>query len=298
MRGQLRPIVTAKSLPQVTAKREGVGPRVVGFEAFPVVSDMDKLSREMVGTLRGEEKSQLDLFVGRDAAGETGRLRFFNLARAGQFVGVEDLVGHAGIGVAGSDAVDLYVVLTDFFGQTFGKSHHGCLTGGEGCEVRPGLRSAVVDHGENLALAAVHHRRQHGPAGIHDADHVSIEDLFPVLRLVADERTDRAENGRVGNEDMDIADQGSQAIDSGGELAEIADVGAQTMRNSAGVFDLQLGNVQFALVSSEKADFDAGVSKSDGEALANSAPGACDQRGHMLLGGQTGILPPDGPTFV
>ena len=64
------------------------------------------------------------------------------------------------------------------------------------------------------------------------------------------------------------------------------------MRAAAGMFDFEFGEIEFGLAAAEESDADAGFGESDGEALADSAPGPSDQRGHVLVGVQKGILSP------
>ena len=49
------------------------------------------------------------------------------------------------------------------------------------------------------------------------------------------------------------------------------------------MLDFEFGDIEFALAAAEKTDAHPGLGKTDGEALADSAPGASDQRGHLLV---------------
>ena len=55
------------------------------------------------------------------------------------------------------------------------------------------------------------------------------------------------------------------------------------MRDSARMFNFELGEVEFALAAAEESDAEAGAGETYREALPDSSPRPSDQRGHMLV---------------
>src|ERR1039457_985494 len=81
-------------------------------------------------------------------------------------------------------------------------------------------------------------------------------------------------------------------VGRGGKLFEIPNIGAKPMGAAARMFDFEFGEIEFGLTAAEESDAHPGLSEANGEALADSAPGPGDQRGHVLVRFQKGILPP------
>ena len=96
---------------------------------------------------------------------------------------------------------------------------------------------------------------------------------------------------------MNCTVDAGHAVDRGRDLFEVADVGAEAMRNAAGVFDFEFGEIEFALAAADESDADASSGESNGQAFSDSTPGASDQRGHLLVRVQKRILPLNGPSF-
>ncbi len=92
------------------------------------------------------------------------------------------------------------------------------------------------------------------------------------------ERSDRPEYRGVGDEHVNGAVELGHAIDGGRELLEIPHVGAKAMRGSAGMFNFQFGEVEFALAAAEESDAEPGAGETYRQALSDSPPGAGDQR--------------------
>jgi hypothetical protein len=67
------------------------------------------------------------------------------------------------------------------------------------------------------------------------------------------------------------------------KLFEIPYVDAEPVGDPARMLDFELGDIEFALAPAEETDSHPGLCKTDGEALADSAPRASDQRGHLLV---------------
>ena len=64
------------------------------------------------------------------------------------------------------------------------------------------------------------------------------------------------------------------------------------MRDSACMFDFELGQVELALTAAEESDAEPGAGESYRQSLPDSSSGPSDQRGHLLVGVQMRILPP------
>jgi hypothetical protein len=75
-------------------------------------------------------------------------------------------------------------------------------------------------------------------------------------------------------------------------LFEIPDVGAKPVGAAACILDFEFGDIEFSLAAAEEPDAHSGLGETNGKALADSAPGPGDQRGHVLGRVQKGILPP------
>ena len=67
----------------MAAQRIRVRAAVFVLELLPVVLDVNQLSRDVVGTFRGEEQGELNLLIGRDAAGEPHMFGDLDLVGAG-----------------------------------------------------------------------------------------------------------------------------------------------------------------------------------------------------------------------
>jgi hypothetical protein len=133
---------------------------------------------------------------------------------------------------------------------------------------------------------------QDGAAGIHDAQHVGVENFVPLAGFLFGKRPDRPLNPGVGDQRVDAAPCAGHPFDGGAYLFEIADIGSQTQRRAFGVFDFQLGDVKLGLVSAEEANPGSGVRETYSEAFADSTSGSGNQDSCILRGTQTVILYP------
>ncbi len=149
----------------------------------------------------------------------------------------------------------------------------------------------IGDH-QNLAASAHDHLRQHGAAGIHYADDVGLKNFLPIARAMFDEGPDGTEHRGVGDQDVNGPVELGHAVDGGGELFEIAHVGAKAVCDAARMFDFEFGEVEFALAATKEPDAEAGAGETNRKPLSDSPPGASDQRGHLLVRVQMRILPP------
>lgn len=66
------------------------------------------------------------------------------------------------------------------------------------------------------------------------------------------------------------------ALQSGGYLFVITDVGANAERGAARVFDFQVTQVELGFAARDQPDASAFSGESDGQAFANSPARACD----------------------
>ena len=224
----------------------------------------------MIGTLRGQKQSEVNLFVGMRAAGKSHVLGLLDFLASRALAGVQDFVGHVGVSAAGRHAVHLHVIVAHLFRQGLDEADHGGLGSRIGREARTARsRAASADH-HDLAAPAFDHLRQDGPAGVHGAHQVGLDSLGPGARLDVHQHADGPLNGSRRDQHVDAAEDRAHTLHRGAHLLIIAHVGADTQRRASGVLDLQLGQIQLGLAASQQADTRAFRGESDGQALADT----------------------------
>jgi hypothetical protein len=76
---------------------------------------------------------------------------------------------------------------------------------------------------------------------------------------------------------------GCHTFDRRRDLFEVSDICPKSVSTAASVLNFEFGYIQFTLASAEKSDRHACVSETNRQALADSATGPSDQRGHLLV---------------
>ena len=179
---------------------------------------------------------------------------------------------HAGVAdEAGADDRDADVARAQVRAQTEGEAAQAELGGA----VERGLRGGGLagergDEQQVPAAARGHRRREHARHDDRGAQ-VDVERAVDLLEAEALERP-RAREGRVGDEDVDVAGLAEQAIDLGG-IAEIdgerasVELGGQGLEHvGAPAREDQLGAVPVQLAGDRVADAAGGAGEQDGGA--------------------------------
>ncbi len=248
-----------------------------GFgEFFPVVFDVEEFAGDVVGFLGGEEEGEVDLFLGFGAAGVADLFGVFDFLPTGILAGAEDFVGHGGVGTAGAHGVGLYVVVAEFLGDAFDEANQGGFGGGVGGEIRPGAAGAAAGEGDDLALALFDHAGKNNTAGIDDAEEVGVEGVEPRFGVVFEQGANGALDRGGANQDIDGSVAVAHEVDDAVEAFKVADVGGEFVADAAGVFDFEVGEVEFGGGAGDEANAGAGGGEADGEAFADAAASAGD----------------------
>ena len=137
------------------------------------------------------------------------------------------------------------------------------------------LRAAGDD--DDFAGAAGDHLGQDGPAGVHDAEHVGFEGFAPGAGIGIVHEADGPLDAGGADEDIDRAPVDAHAIDGGGDLIGIADVSAEAHGDTAGLFDFQLGQIEFTATAGEQPDFRTARCHSEGKAFSDPPARSGDQ---------------------
>jgi len=83
-------------------------------------------------------------------------------------------------------------------------------------------------------------------------------------------RADGALNAGSGDEHMGTAKDDLHAVDGGGQLLEVADIGTNAEGSASGMFNLELGQVEFRGTSGKEADTGPRGGEADRQPLTNS----------------------------
>ena len=106
-----------------------------------------------------------------------------------------------------------------------------------------------------------------------------------------DERPDGSGNGGGANQHVHFAIVDAHAIHRRSHLLEIRDVGADAQSVSAGMFNFQVGEIQFAFAARQQRDAVSGSGESDCQPLSDAPSGSRYEHTGVGQGLQTSGCP-------
>jgi hypothetical protein len=99
---------------------------------------------------------------------------------------------------------------------------------------------------------------------------IDLDRFGPAIHVCVNEGTDRSQHAGAADEHVSGSELPSHALHGRLHLLTVAHVGKDAQRASAGVFNLELGDVEFRLASRQKSHAGAGGSEAHSEAFADS----------------------------
>ena len=114
-------------------------------------------------------------------------------------------------------------------------------------------------------------------AGVHHAQQIGVDDVGPRLGRLLHKRSDGSRNRSGADQNIYFPVMDAHAIDGRVHLLKIGDIGANAERVAAGVFDLQMRQVQLRLAARQQRHSISGSRKSDRQPFADAASGSSDE---------------------
>ena len=121
------------------------------------------------------------------------------------------------------------------------------------------------------------HEGQRRPARVHGADEIGLDGLVPGFRLRGKKWSDGPLYPGRGDQYVEPAEDGAHAVGRRLQLLQVADVGADAERVSAGLFDFELRQVEFGLTARQQPHARAGFGEPHRQTFPDAPPGAGDQ---------------------
>ena len=131
---------------------------------------------------------------------------------------------------------------------------------------RPLARSASAED-DNLAGAVLDHVRQNRLAGVHHTEKIDVNCFGPGFGRLFQKRSDRALDGRRAYQNVDSSVVPAHAVDSGVELLEIRDIGADAQCVAAGMLDLEMRQIELGLAAGKQTHLGSGSRETLGPAV-------------------------------
>ncbi len=116
--------------------------------------------------------------------------------------------------------------------------------------------------------------RENGLARVHDAEQVGLNGVDPRFGRLIYKWSDGARNSSGADQHIHFAVMDAHAVDGGIDLLEVGDVGSNAERVAAGVFDLQVRQVQLGFAARQQRHAISRCRKPDRQPLADASPGS------------------------